>query len=1101
MSLQDIQLKILLDVKGLSSVGSVNNALRGMHTAMDKTFKSSEALANSEKNQASGLAGLLAKVSQAEAKYDALYRASYRLKQAGDDLRDTGMAGINVLKRSAEVWGDYEFALNRAAGALLVNRNLYPQLSQGILEVAKNVRLYKPMEVAKATYYWASTTGQQVKTLKDLKVAMSGVTPILKAAALTETDFETAIKGVYSILVQYNKPLSATTDVTEKLMLVTQRTALEFPDLINSFKMLGPVARANGQTFEDIAQLLGMIGDAGIRGTMSGRALRQFFIQLVKPSAQAKKALNGVFKETFGLKNAYQKLVFPKGKFVGFAKYVKLLADVTKDMTQQERNNLLARTTTANSLPVMQAMLQREIDIRKGIIKATDAQKYSLKGAHKAFEESFGYLANSWKGLVGLLENSLMPIILQVGKTITEMAAPVVKKLSEIASALADWLQKNPQIVDFIVKVLAVGSVVLAAAGSILIFLGALMGIAAGIGFVIEAFASLFAPVVAFVALIAAFAVAVIKNTHGIRDAIVKFGKSFANFIRRLIGDGDEAKAKVGGLIDTLKKIGLIVLDNIVAALNWLSDTLDRLTPEQIETIKKIGLALLTMVAVNKALGMLATGLNAVSTGLNIVSGTLMLLKSGVGILSILPGGIGALSTALGGLRMAFIALNIALGPIGWAILAIGAAIAAFVLAYETNFMGFRDFVDGIVAWFGTTVLPAIQGFINAVGPIVTAVIAAIVGFFETVVKVVGDVVAFFSNLPENIGKFIDEVIANIKTFVGSVITTVSAFLTDLSENWAYYLGYILGRVIGFIASVIINVITFGVNLLTAVVDFLSKLPGRFAAWFGSVASTVYNWFATNIPIIASRAAALVNSIIDWVKKLPGRVADWFGSVLTTILNWFATNIPIIADKARKMVDDIITFVKALPGKAVDAIRKLPGMLADFIRTVPAKIASVVRDIGEGIIRGVWQGILSMADWLKSKVTGFFGGLIDGIKDSLGIHSPSRVTAEMGMYLIKGLAEGIRKTDDAYRAMRATTDGLISLAAAGSADVGMALNSQLAMAPANFSLRSDNTQTIRLEVQVTSPDGSVSQLDQQQLAQLINGGDLVRALEHMASVG
>lgn len=50
-----------------------------------------------------------------------------------------------------------------------------------------------------------------------------------------------------------------------------------------------------------------------------------------------------------------------------------------------------------------------------------------------------------------------------------------------------------------------------------------------------------------------------------------------------------------------------------------------------------------------------------------------------------------------------------------------------------------------------------------------------------------------------------------------------------------------------------------------------------------------------------------------------------------------------------------------------------------------------------------------MGNWIKDKVKGFFGGIVDGVKGLLGIHSPSTVFADIGKFSMKGLAQGIDK--------------------------------------------------------------------------------------------
>jgi len=78
-------------------------------------------------------------------------------------------------------------------------------------------------------------------------------------------------------------------------------------------------------------------------------------------------------------------------------------------------------------------------------------------------------------------------------------------------------------------------------------------------------------------------------------------------------------------------------------------------------------------------------------------------------------------------------------------------------------------------------------------------------------------------------------------------------------------------------------------------------------------------------------------------------------------------------------------------------------------------ILSRIVDIGKNLIRGLWEGIQSMRTWINDKVSGFFDGLLGGVKRFLRISSPSRVFAdEVGKMIVKGIAKGI--DEEAYLA-------------------------------------------------------------------------------------
>ena len=66
-------------------------------------------------------------------------------------------------------------------------------------------------------------------------------------------------------------------------------------------------------------------------------------------------------------------------------------------------------------------------------------------------------------------------------------------------------------------------------------------------------------------------------------------------------------------------------------------------------------------------------------------------------------------------------------------------------------------------------------------------------------------------------------------------------------------------------------------------------------------------------------------------------------------------------------------------------------------------------EVGKDIVRGLWEGIKAMASWIGDKVSGFVGGLVDGVKGVLGIHSPSRVFAGIGQNMALGLGQGFEK--------------------------------------------------------------------------------------------
>lgn len=166
------------------------------------------------------------------------------------------------------------------------------------------------------------------------------------------------------------------------------------------------------------------------------------------------------------------------------------------------------------------------------------------------------------------------------------------------------------------------------------------------------------------------------------------------------------------------------------------------------------------------------------------------------------------------------------------------------------------------------------------------------------------------------------------------------------------------------------------------------------------------------------------------------------------------------------------------------------------------------RDIGRNIVDGIKNGIQSAWSGLKSWVTNAFDGLVDGVKDLLGIHSPSKVFIEIGEYTMEGMEVGIDKqTMSAENTMRDSMNRIVSSASSQSGRIanntavtiernesGSSYDDSAAMAEQNALLREQNRlmeQLLRKESSVViSPSaalGRVVSQSQKQYAALAGG--------------
>lgn len=163
--------------------------------------------------------------------------------------------------------------------------------------------------------------------------------------------------------------------------------------------------------------------------------------------------------------------------------------------------------------------------------------------------------------------------------------------------------------------------------------------------------------------------------------------------------------------------------------------------------------------------------------------------------------------------------------------------------------------------------------------------------------------------------------------------------------------------------------------------------------------------------------------------------------IISSIVNALVSNIPAIVSCGVQLLTALI---QNLPTIIATIITAVPEIIAGIVGAF-GSLAGEVVNIGVNIAKGVWEGIKSMAGWLSDKVIGFFRGIIDGAKSILGIHSPSKVFAEIGEYTIKGFANGFEDgtADNRKRVLSAASALSDELTDALSTDATMQFQTEL----------------------------------------------------------
>lgn len=167
----------------------------------------------------------------------------------------------------------------------------------------------------------------------------------------------------------------------------------------------------------------------------------------------------------------------------------------------------------------------------------------------------------------------------------------------------------------------------------------------------------------------------------------------------------------------------------------------------------------------------------------------------------------------------------------------------------------------------------------------------------------------------------------------------------------------------------------------------ISELSSQLIQSVGTVAENV-------LPVVET----VLKNIAEAVQKDGPEMIEKF-------VSYAIEKLPEVISLGLQMV---ISLVKGIAQNIPQLVTSVLNMMATIAKTIWESLPDII-EVGKNIVRGLWEGIKAMASWLSDKVKGFVGGVVDGVKGVLGIHSPSRVFAGIGQNMALGLGQGFEK--------------------------------------------------------------------------------------------
>ena len=367
--------------------------------------------------------------------------------------------------------------------------------------------------------------------------------------------------------------------------------------------------------------------------------------------------------------------------------------------------------------------------------------------------------------------------------------------------------------------------------------------------------------------------------------------------------------------------------------------------------------------------------------------------------------------------------------PIVLVVTAIGALVAALVWFFtqtETGRKAWASFTS-----FLSSAWQSVVSFVTSLGQ-------NIANFFtQTIPNAIQSVIQWFQQLPSAIGTALSNLITSIGTWAVSFgqsalqagqqfVSNIANFLTNLPATIAYWLAYGITFVVLWAAQLGSQAISAGQQFLANLGTFFVQLPGNIWNWLTSTVASVASWAAQ---MAGSR---FLSNVGTFISQLPANVGSWLSGAVSAAASFVGRMASNAVNAGSRFLSSIGSYISQVPGRigaglsgAISAVGSFASSMASgalragqqFLSNLVNTLASIpgrMVSIGSQIVHGIISGITGSIGKVGSAILGGVKDAISGVKNFLGIHSPSRLFRDqIGRNIGLGLAQGISNSQAA----------------------------------------------------------------------------------------
>jgi phage-related protein len=252
------------------------------------------------------------------------------------------------------------------------------------------------------------------------------------------------------------------------------------------------------------------------------------------------------------------------------------------------------------------------------------------------------------------------------------------------------------------------------------------------------------------------------------------------------------------------------------------------------------------------------------------------------------------------------------------------------------------------------------------------------------------------------------------ETTVDEASTTIQGSVSSMKAAWSNLLTGIADDNADFktlIEQFVDSLVTVGENIIPRINIIIQGLTQLITEASQTIIPLAVQILLENLPSIVAAGMGLIIALVSGILDNIDMLIDCVLEMVDVIVDKLIDNLPKLIDGGIRLIAALANgLIRAIP----NLVSKIPQIISSIVKGLISGIPAIF-DVGKNIVEGLWNGIKNMGSWVSGKVKDFFGGIVGGVKDFLGIHSPSKVFAGIGGFMAEGLGEGF---DDQFKSVK-----------------------------------------------------------------------------------